>query len=136
MTASYDNSLATVLDRIRFTLGDTDVDPETNALKPDEEYLAVIAATASEEEAIALMAEALATQIMQDPDSYSESGGISVSWTQRIKTWLALADQYRTRATTSVSTYGQTLSHRPKRDPDADPEYRRTYRWWWRHDPA
>lgn len=130
MTASYNNNLLTALDRIRFTLGDTNVDPAENALKPDEEYLAVIDGADSEAEATALMAEALATQVMQDPDSYSESGGISVSWSSRIKTWLAIAESYRARANVAASTYGQTVFRRPKRDPDFDPEYRRPYSRW------
>lgn len=141
MTATYDEDLLTALDRTRFTLGDTvvglDDDGNEQALKQDEEYLAVIAASDSESEAIAIMAEALATQVMQDPDSYSESGGISVSWSSRIKTWLTLAEQYRSRAAVATSTYGSTMSRRPKRDPDVDPEYRRSYqRRWWRTDPT
>lgn len=138
MTATYDQDLPAALDRVRFQVGDTVVGPDDDgveqALKPDEEYLAVIALTSSESEAIAVMAEALATQVMQDPDSYSESGGISVSWSNRIRTWMSIAEAYRARALTAVSTYGTTLAHRPKRDQDADPEYRRSYQRFWRYD--
>jgi hypothetical protein len=135
MTATYDQTLPAALDRVRFTVGDTIVGLDTQgneqAIKPDEEYLAILDAAASESEAIALVAEALATQMMQDPDSYSESGGISVSWSSRIKTWLALAESYRARSSVAVSSYGATMSHKPNRDCDLDPEYRRSYLHFW-----
>lgn len=122
MTATYSPALATPLDRIRFTLGDTDVSVdetsgESNALKPDEEYLAVIALYSNEDEATATMAEALAAQVAQDPSSYSEGGGISLSWNERIRTWLAIAERLRTKLAlaASATASGGSVSVRPSR---------------------
>lgn len=113
-TGTYNPDLLTALYRVRFAVGDTTVADDA-AIKPDEEYLAVIAAEDSEEAAVATMATALAAQVMQDPDSYSESGGISLTWKDRIKTWLSIAKDATARAETAVAGAGETTSSRATR---------------------
>lgn len=129
-TATYDPTHLSVLDRVRFAVGDTDVSVdedsgESNALKPDAEYLAAIDRNDIEQGAIAEMARALAAQVMQEPDKYSEAGGISLSWSDRIKTWLALADNADARAAASNVSYGVTNARKPTRGTYTESEYRR-----------
>lgn len=127
-SGTYDPTLAAALDRVRFAVGDTDVEDDA-AIKPDEEYLAVIAAQETETGAIAEMARALATQVMQDPDSYSETGGISIKWSERIKTWMAIYENMTAR-TASVDETGATRSVRPTRHTTTWlAEYRRPEFW-------
>lgn len=141
MSATYDPTLASALDRVRFAVGDIDVvdtGDGSPALKPDEEYLAVLAVEDTEQGAVATMAMALAAQVMQDPDSYSESGGISLKWSERIKTWLKISEDAGIRAGTSPTSAGSTQSSRPtrRRNPDC-PEYRRPDSWpFWTGDPV
>lgn len=128
-TGTYDPTLATALDRVRFAVGDVDVEDDA-AIKPDTEYDAVILANDSEQGAIAEMARALAAQVMQDPDSYSESGGISIRWGERIKTWLALADTASARAEASGAGAGMTMGSRATRGATLLPEYGRWHGSW------
>jgi hypothetical protein len=93
MAATYDQGLPTAKDRARFAVADLDV-PD-NALRQDENYYAVLALAGDERLGIALMAESLAAEFAQRVDSFSESGGISVRWSERVKTWLALAKTIR-----------------------------------------
>lgn len=126
---TYNPELETALDRVRFAVGDTTVEDDA-AIKPDEEYLAVIAAEETEQAAIATMATALAAQVMQDPDSYSESGGISITWKDRIKTWLDIAKTASERAAVAADGAGQTSSSRATRySAAARAEYLRPETW-------
>lgn len=104
MTASFDIALASAKDRIRFAVADTDV-PD-GALRQDEQYVAVLSLAGSEDLATAQMAESLAAEFAQKPDSYSESGGISVRWSERVKTWLSLASGIRTSLTAAAGGQG------------------------------
>ena len=90
MTATFDNTLPAALDRMRFALGDVDV---AVALEQDETYAANLALH-GEQLAIAVMAEALAARFAQDPDSF-QTGSLAVTWRERVKTWLALANRIR-----------------------------------------
>jgi hypothetical protein len=92
MASTYSNNLPTAKDRMRHLLGDTDME---NALRQDEEYLALLAGYPTETEATAVMAESLAAQFGQEPDSVS-TDGTTVSWHDRVKTWLELATRLRT----------------------------------------
>ena len=94
MTATFNPLLATALDRIRRAVGDTDVEPDTNALRTDEEIVAVVDRTADERLAIIEIASGLAVQYAQLPDSISDEG-TTISWRERVKTWLAIADTLR-----------------------------------------
>lgn len=93
MAATFDLTLPTIKDRMRAALGDRDV-PD-GALRQDEEYYAQLAISGDEALATAVMAEGLAVEYARRVDAFSESGGISVRWGERVKTWLALAKAIR-----------------------------------------
>jgi len=92
MACSFSTGLETATDRMRAALGDRDC---THPLRQDEEYEANLALAGDELLATAVMAEGLAAEFAQRVDAYSESGGISVRWSERVKTWLALAKGIR-----------------------------------------
>lgn len=115
MTASFSPTLDTAKDRMRDALGDRDV-PD-GALRQDEEYVARLSLAGSEALATAQMAIGLASEFAQKPDSYSESGGISVRWSERIKTWLALADTLQ-KALATTAGAGGGVSGQMVRVPD------------------
>jgi hypothetical protein len=100
MAASYDNTLPAARDRARYQLGDTDM---AAALEQDETYDANLALY-GESLAIAVMAEALASRYAQRPDSFTSTTGMSVSWRERVKTWLALATRIRDAQSLGGST--------------------------------
>jgi hypothetical protein len=115
MTATFALTLDTAKDRMRAALGDRDV-PE-NALRQDEEFYAQLAISGDEAVATAVMAEGLAAEYAQSPDSFSESGGISVRWSERVKTWLALAAGIRTGLAAEAAASG-AVSAQMVRVPD------------------
>lgn len=92
MVATFDLNLPTARDRMRFALGDTNV---AAALEQDETYAATLTLH-GEPLGTAVMAEALAARFAQEPDSVGIDGALSVSWRDRVKTWLALAQRIRT----------------------------------------
>lgn len=92
MAASYDPTLPTIRDRIRHTLADTNM---TTPLRQDEEYEAVIGLHTEWKLAAADMAESLANQFAQEVDTFGESGGVSVSWKERVGAWQATARRLR-----------------------------------------
>lgn len=109
MTATYDENLPAALDRMRLQLGDTEVDPEENALIPDETYLATLDRMV-ELEATAYLAESLATRFGQETGSVRLPSGLQVAWPDRVKTWLELAARLSARLT--VTTAQATLATR------------------------
>lgn len=96
MSASYDAELPAALDRMRLRLGDTNVDPEENALAPDETYLALLSLQ-GEALATATLAESFAARFAQEPGTVSVNGKM-VSWKDRVSTWLELATRLRSDA--------------------------------------
>lgn len=90
MAATFVNTLPTAKDRMRFALGDVAV---AAPLEQDETYAATLTLY-GEELGTAVMAEALASRYAQKPDSLSDDSG-SISWRERVKTWLALATRIR-----------------------------------------
>ena len=94
---AFDPTLATARDRVRFALGDTD---DANRLLADAtiDAVLVLAGTAptatvptpAEAAAVSVLAGALLREFAQKPTSFSESGGISVSWAGRLDAWKAL----------------------------------------------
>lgn len=91
MTATFDISLASKRDHIRLALGDIDA---SSPLLVDETIDAKLSAF-SYLEALAQLAEALVAQFGQRPDEYSESGGLSIKWGERIAAWRKLAEDAR-----------------------------------------
>lgn len=110
MAFSYDNTLFTALDRVRHALGDTDIDAP---LRDDDTIEAVLilagttpdATVVTEAETVAIvdLASALAVEYARKPDSYSKSGGISVTWRERVKAWQTLASTLRAGLVTTTS---------------------------------
>jgi hypothetical protein len=90
MSATYDETLPTDLDRVRHLLGDTDVEPEENALRSDEHIVAVLASEPSFEAAVILIADGLIAEFGQEPDSVRLVSGLSVSFRERIAAWQRL----------------------------------------------
>lgn len=91
MANTYSTALTNTSDHIRFALADTDV---TNAILSDEEINAKISAYGFSE-ALAQCADAIATKLAQEPDSYSEDGGISISYKSRIDAMNKIAEKAR-----------------------------------------
>lgn len=126
MAATYDPTLPTAKDRVRYALGDTNV---AAALEQDETYVANLTLY-SESLAIAVMAEALAARFAQKPDSFG-TDGLNVTWRERVKTWLALATTMRANATAAAGSAASSFV--ATRNDDTDAEYVRftaDYGWW------
>ncbi len=92
MAWTYSNTLTTPRDRVRYLLGDTDT---TAQLEQDETVNAAIVLY-GEALGTATLAEGLASRFARSPDSFGE-GGLSVSWRERVQTWLTLASNIRSR---------------------------------------
>lgn len=127
MTATYDNTLPTALDRMRFSVGDinfTDTEP-AGALRQDEEYDAILLLQGDWRLAAADMADSLAAQFAQSPDSFTATGDMSVSWKERVSTWLATARRLRTEVAdeAAASSTSSSMSVGPERDYVDSSEY-------------
>lgn len=85
---SYDPTLPTPRDRVRFTVGDI-YSPE---LRSDAQYDALITQY-GETEAVVRMAESLASEYAQNPSSVNV-GGVSVSYSALVSNWQAIAKKY------------------------------------------
>jgi hypothetical protein len=83
---SYDDTLPTDKDYVRFVLGDT----ETAELLTDAQILAVLA-TMTRNSTIAFLAQGLAARYAQNPDRVTLPSGLSVAWSERVKYWRDLA---------------------------------------------
>lgn len=124
MAATFDNTLPTALDRMRYALGDIVV---AAALEQDETYAANLAIH-GEPIGTAVMAEALAARFAQEPDSFS-GDGTSITWRERVKTWLALAT--RIRQEEAAASSGGAGSILGARGDETASEYVRTSADWW-----
>lgn len=100
MAATFDNALPTAKDRMRRAVGDIDVDAVP--LEQDETYLAALAQF-GEDLGTAVIAEGLAARYAQRPTSISDDSG-SISWGDRVKTWIAVANRYRAGGAMSSQT--------------------------------
>jgi hypothetical protein len=87
---SFDPTLPTARDRIRHLLGDTDA---AQPLLADETIDAAVAQS-GESLATATLAEGLAADYARRPSSFGTTG-LSVSWANRVPTWLELAARFR-----------------------------------------
>jgi len=98
MPATFDPSLPTLKDHIRLALGDRHHDatagPISSPLLADETIQAKLD-TFDYPEALAQLAESLISEFGQRPDEYSESGGIKISWRERIAAWQKIVDAAR-----------------------------------------
>lgn len=126
MSATYSNNLPTAKDRMRQLLGDTNM---ANALRQDEEYLALLAGYTTETEATAVMAESLAAQFAQEP-GYISTDGVTVQWSDRVKTWLELSARLRKALSELVGTsgkVGRVVKPQNYNDSESAGEYVRPY---------
>lgn len=122
MAFSFDLALPSAKDRIRLMLGDT-VAP---GLRQDETIDQMIVAH-GEAEATARLAEGLAAEYGQKPDSVGLSGD-TYSWRERVKTWLELARRMRAIGAAAVSG---SISAAATRGDEPAAEYRRPDSWVW-----
>lgn len=122
MAFSFDLTLPAPRDRMRLMLGDT-VAP---GLRQNETYDQMLIAF-GEAEATARLAEGLAAQYAQKPTSLSDDTG-SMSWSDRVKTWLELATRLRAQA--GGGPLG-SASRAASRGDEAIAEYLRPVSWVW-----
>jgi hypothetical protein len=102
VAATFDLTLPTALDRIRRSVGDTNT---AAALRQDEEILAVLTLTGDENLATAQVAAGLAVEYAQRPDSISDDG-TSISWRERVKTWLTISESASALAVVAMPRTG------------------------------
>lgn len=125
-TFTYDSSLPTPRDRMRHTLGDTN---PSAPLRWDETYDAALVYYENDETlATAKLARALASQFGRNPTSVSVPGGPSVSFSDRVRTWLdtAQALEKAAKETSLSGAYRGEQGYRPGMTGDtATSEYRR-----------
>ena len=126
MSFTFDATLVTATDRLRRGLGDA-VAP---GLRSNEEYAATLVRYSDEAMALAVIAEGLAVEYAQQPDSISDEG-TTITWRDRVKTWLALAGSARALvASTTTAASSAATSLATTREGDDDPsEYARPM-WW------
>jgi hypothetical protein len=121
MSATYDPLLPTDRDRLRFLLGDIFTEPDSAALLTDEQIQAEIDRWAGDwKTAGAVLAEGLAAQFAQEPDSVSITGIGSFSWRERVDRWIGLAAQFRGQVQKEL---GDLVSLAPERDDSLLGEY-------------
>jgi len=98
MPAIFDPTLSTLKDHVRLALGDFHSEEIStlveNPLLQDEVINAKLTAFGYAE-ALAQLAEALIAQHGQKPDQYSESGGVTIKWGERVASWKLIADNAR-----------------------------------------
>lgn len=100
---SFDESLTTDLDLARFHIGDTSNDSATELLT-DDQIEAVLGLYTPLAIGIAVLADGLAIRFAQKPGSVRLPSGLAVSWSDRVKTWLALAKRLRDTGSLSGSS--------------------------------
>jgi len=104
LTYTFDPTKQTPKDRVRAAIGDRGPD---DWQRSDEEIVATVDLEGGDEIlATAVLCEELAAEYAKRIDSYSESGGISVRWGERIRTWLALAENLRKAYETAAAAQG------------------------------
>lgn len=108
---------------MRFALGDI-ADPP---LRSDTEYDALLTLY-DEPTATMKMAESLAAQYAQNPSSVSV-GGVSVSFSSLVSTWLKTADNLRAAGAGTVANGGGESSWVADRFGSDRSEYRRPLDW-------
>jgi len=124
MTATFDNTLATPLDRVRRNVGDTNT---ALPLREDEEILAVLTMYGGDEAAAtAAVASGLAVEYAQRPDSISDDG-TTITWRERVKAWVGIAESNLSTSASSGGVWSEQLVRR--QGEDYDPEYDRDRIW-------
>lgn len=111
MSATYDDTLPTDLDRVRAQLGDTDTDA---ALHSDAHIRAVLSLQSSVAASVAFLARELVARYASQPIRKT-ADGLTVDYTGRVALWQALAgDAAASAAGGGISfvpaTYGATAT--------------------------
>ncbi|MBW2084440.1 MAG: hypothetical protein JRI54_00190 [Deltaproteobacteria bacterium] len=96
MTWSYDSSLSTDKDKVRFHIGDTD---ETDQLLQDEEITYLLTETTNVLLAASRAAKAITAKFSRQADK--AVGDLRISLSQKAKTYMALATDLEKRAVTA-----------------------------------
>lgn len=107
MPASYDPTLASAMDLVRFLLGDTDV---TNALLEDEEITALLETYGSADYTAAAAARSLSARFAGQVDK--AVGDLKISFSQKAEQYAALAvtlEKHSDKRTRRLIS-GQTLN--------------------------
>ena len=86
MSATYKTNLATARDRVRFRLGDVDVN---NALLSDQEIAAALSLKGSEDAATLYLANGLLAQFAHQPTRVSADGTV-FNFSERLNIWRGL----------------------------------------------
>jgi hypothetical protein len=120
VSATYDPTLLSALDRLRFLLGDTDT---AAALLPDETYTAMLASKGADETLAAIaLADALIARFAQlaTRKSVDGAGGAgSVEYGNRLAAWRELAARLRKEVTqAAIVSRGSGGITRPSRADD------------------
>lgn len=88
MAFTYDDTLATARDRLRFALGDT---VEAEALLQDATYEAALTRHGQDEaKAQSDLAAGLVARYSREPDRVRRDDGTEVSWKERLTAWRAM----------------------------------------------
>jgi hypothetical protein len=132
VSQTYDPTLPTALDRVRFLLGATDVSSADAALISNEELLSLISKH-GETEATAQAAEGLASRWAQEPDRVGLDGD-TYSWSSRVSAWQALAKRLRgtaAAATDALLSVGRVVTTVRPGEEARGGEYERPEDAWW-----
>lgn len=123
MPATFDPMLASALDRVRLSLGDTD---ETAPLLEDETITAMLAHQGNDEaKATIALASALIVRFAQEPDKVTLAGDEgAVQWNSRLKGWQALIARLESEGGGAARVSGGMSVLRPSRFGAERSEYR------------
>jgi hypothetical protein len=91
MASTFNPTLPTLKDHVRLAVGDTD----TGAAMLADETITALLAAHTYPEALALCCDALVSLYGQRPSEYAESGGVKITWGERIEAWKDLAKRAR-----------------------------------------
>jgi hypothetical protein len=103
---SYSDTLDTDLDKARALLGDTSNNAATELLTDD--HIDAVLTLYAFNGGVSFLARELASRYAQQPGSVSLPSGLSVSWAERVKTWLALAIQMQAGGVTAFTAFSVT----------------------------
>lgn len=96
MTATYDETLPTDKDKARSLLGDTDVEPDANALHSDEHITAVLALEGSLNAAVVYLAKELIAKYAQEPIKITEQGR-TIDLSERLRAWRGIVQDLQSQ---------------------------------------
>jgi len=105
---------ASTKDAVRFLVGDTD---DRERLCADEEIAYALSAGGSTQAAAAIVCQSIASRFAREPDTtINAPGGVShtIGYSQRARTYQALADRYQSSTAESAAPYCGGISRSDK----------------------